>query len=373
MRELLGLKESIKKFVGRNEAIVFPVLKFLLAFVALLQINSKLGYMAKLANFPIALIVALAASFLPINLTLIILALIITANVYALSMECALLVLAMFVILFLLYFRFASKDSVAAALTPMMSVIGIPHTIPVSMGLVGSLSSMVSVCCGTVIYYVLRFISDNAEAIMSREEDTAMSFKEVVSGIVGNRDMVVVAAAFAITVMVVYFIRRSSIDHSWLIAIFAGNITCFMTLLIGNVAAHAHVNMGLAFLGIIISIILNIILQFFCFDLNYNRTEKVQFEDDEYYYYVKAVPKNVLKEADNSGYDRVRRAPERRVERPVYEEESAAKTEVRRRAAEAARNTQRRGATKPADPSKGPFGLSGGRPAGEGRRNGQNN
>ena len=81
----------------------------------------------------------------------------------------------------------------------------------------------------------------------------------------------------------------------------------------------------------------------------------------------------MLKEADNSGYVRVRRAPERRVERPVYEEESAAKTEVRRRAAEAARNTQRRGATKPADPSKGPFGLSGGRPAGEGRRNGQNN
>ena len=29
----------------------------------------------------------------------------------------------------------------------------------------------------------------------------------------------------------------------------------------------------------------------FSFNLDYSRTEKVQFEDDEYYYYVKAVPK----------------------------------------------------------------------------------
>ena len=33
------------------------------------------------------------------------------------------------------------------------------------------------------------------------------------------------------------------------------------------------------------------IIQFFEFNVDYNRTEKVQFEDDEYYYYVKAVPK----------------------------------------------------------------------------------
>ena len=52
MRELLGLKESIKKFVGRNEAIVFPVLKFLLAFVALLQINQSLDIWQSLPISP---------------------------------------------------------------------------------------------------------------------------------------------------------------------------------------------------------------------------------------------------------------------------------------------------------------------------------
>lgn len=36
------------------------------------------------------------------------------------------------------------------------------------------------------------------------------------------------------------------------------------------------------------------ILQFFVFSVDYTRTEHVQFEDDEYYYYVKAVPKMTI-------------------------------------------------------------------------------
>ena len=33
------------------------------------------------------------------------------------------------------------------------------------------------------------------------------------------------------------------------------------------------------------------VVEFFAFHVDYSRVEKVQFEDDEYYYYVKAVPK----------------------------------------------------------------------------------
>ena len=38
--------------------------------------------------------------------------------------------------------------------------------------------------------------------------------------------------------------------------------------------------------------------QFLFFDLDYSRTERVQFEDDEYYYYVKAVPKMYVPTTD---------------------------------------------------------------------------
>ena len=43
--------------------------------------------------------------------------------------------------------------------------------------------------------------------------------------------------------------------------------------------------------GSVISTVIALIQQFLFFNLDYSRTERVQFEDDEYYYYVKAVPK----------------------------------------------------------------------------------
>ena len=70
MNELRALKESIKKFVGKNDAFVIPLLKFAATFIALLFINSKVGYMKRLSSLPITLIIALAGSFLPINLTI---------------------------------------------------------------------------------------------------------------------------------------------------------------------------------------------------------------------------------------------------------------------------------------------------------------
>ena len=41
-----------------------------------------------------------------------------------------------------------------------------------------------------------------------------------------------------------------------------------------------------------------LLLQFVFFNLDYSRTERTQFEDDEYYYYVKAVPKVFISGTD---------------------------------------------------------------------------
>jgi hypothetical protein len=44
--------------------------------------------------------------------------------------------------------------------------------------------------------------------------------------------------------------------------------------------------------GSVVAVIAALIVKFFVFSVDYTRTERLQFEDDEYYYYVKAVPKS---------------------------------------------------------------------------------
>ena len=366
MKQLLLIRDRIKVFAGKNEAYLMPLFKFLLTLLLMLRINSKLGFMTKIARTPIALMVALAGSFLPVNLTIVILALIVTAHVYALSLETAIIVLALFMILFVLYFRFASKDAVGTLLMQGAYIFGIPATIPVSMGLVGSPASMVSVGCGVIVHDVLKYISVNSAdlAKMGEAGSKLGKFKDIIDALLNNKAMFVTVAAYAIVVLVVYIVRRLPIDYCWFLAIGIGNIVGFFVLLVGNSSMKAGISMGGAFFGLIVSVILNIILQFFCFSLDYNKTEKVQFEDDEYYYYVQAVPKRVSSASETDmPVHKVMAA--RETERPVK------KVMVRVPEASAGMNAkapvrQRPEQTK-APRSKGILGLSGGRPAGEGR------
>ena len=82
-----------------------------------------------------------------------------------------------------------------------------------------------------------------------------------------------------------------SIEHAWTIAIIAGTMTNLVLLLIGDLIYDIKLSMLGAIFGSALAILAAKIIEFFRFCVDYSRTEKVQFEDDEYYYYVKAVPK----------------------------------------------------------------------------------
>ena len=58
----------------------------------------------------------------------------------------------------------------------------------------------------------------------------------------------------------------------------------------GEVAQMTAFEIISIFIGIL-ALLIAFVIQFFCFHLDYSRTERLQFEDDEYYYYVKAIPK----------------------------------------------------------------------------------
>ena len=97
--------------------------------------------------------------------------------------------------------------------------------------------------------------------------------------------------AFAITIILVYVIRRMNIDYAWTIAIIVGGLADILILLIGDLMYTTNISILGVILGSIVAFGIVKVLQFFVFNVDYARTERVQFEDDEYYYYVKAVPK----------------------------------------------------------------------------------
>ena len=292
MRNLLEIKELIKRFYSKNEVFIVPVLKILLALIALLNINKQLGYMTRINNIAIVLIVALMCSFLPTGCIILFSALFVLLHLYTLAIEAAVVGFAMFLVMFLLFFRFSPKDSLVVLITPLLLGLRIPYVVPVAMGLLGTPASAVSIGCGVVVYHLVHFVSLSAPSIKALDANEATArLRMVIDGIINNKEMMVMVAAFAFTVILVYIIRRLSVDHSWTIAMIAGTIMNIVILLIGDLMYDTNVSVIGVIFGSLVSLGLCVVLQFFVFNVDYTRTEKVQFEDDEYYYYVKAVPK----------------------------------------------------------------------------------
>ncbi len=295
MTSLLELREEIKHFYGRHELYMKPVLKFLLALASLLLINGNMGYMDTLSNAAIVLVVALMCSFMPRNFIVLVSALFVLLHSYALAMECAVAVLAVFLLLFLLYFRFTPKNTLVVLVTPLLFVVKIPYVMPVIVGLLGGPVSIIAVSCGVVVRFMVSHMADNSAIFSAQDaESDSQKLRLMIDGIMDNKAMLVTIIAFAVTVILVYTIRRLSVDHAWSIAIIVGIAAEAILLLICEFMMDLNFSVAGIIVGCVISFFLCQAVRFMEFNVDYTRTEMVQFEDDEYYYYVKAVPKNAV-------------------------------------------------------------------------------
>ena len=131
------------------------------------------------------------------------------------------------------------------------------------------------------------------------EKDAATS-KIVVAlnQLLGNREMYLVLAIMVVTLVIVYIIRKMSIEHAWAVAIIFGILFEAVGMIAGDMVLGISGKTITILVGSIISCVIAFVIQFLFFNLDYSRTERLQFEDDEYYYYVKAVPKAIVAGTD---------------------------------------------------------------------------
>lgn len=293
MTVLLEWKEKLTRFYGKYEVYILPVLKFVLALAMFLLINQNIGYMKRLAGVPVTLVLSLLCAVLPVNAIVVFAALLCAAHLFALSVEVCAVALVLMLVIACLYFRFAPKDGYYAVLTPLAFSLHIPYIMPISIGLLRNPASIMSVVSGTIMYYFMKSVKENETLLSGTQEEASgpSAISVALNQLFSNKEMYLVLLTLILIAIVVYFVRRLSVNHAWTIAIVTAVLIGLIVLMIGFFALGIKERMIWIAVGNIVSGAIAMIQQFLFFNLDYHRTERVQFEDDEYYYYVKAVPK----------------------------------------------------------------------------------
>lgn len=295
MATLLEIREVMKQFYAKYDIYIRTVLKFVLALITFLMMSGKIGFMQQLRSPLVSLILAAVCCLLPLNGTVVIAGILMLAHAFALSLETCLVIAAILSIIYLLYFRISSNYAVLMIVTPLCFMIGIPYVVPLLGGLLFGPATAVPAGCGAVVYYLLKYMSMNSTSLGAGEvEGGATKVASLIESIISTKELYLCVAAMVLTVLIVYFIRRLSVDYSWELAIGIGSVVNIVVHLTGALMPGVTVKIVPLLLGAVFSAIIAFVVKFFVFSVDYTRTERVQFEDDEYYYYVKAVPKNVI-------------------------------------------------------------------------------
>ncbi len=295
MIPLLKLKDAILQFVGRFELYVMAAYRFVVGYVAFHLIITYIGYMDILGEYPFPLLLALLCCFLPSGVMVFCAAVLILLELYALSPLLCLIVALVFMIMFCAYMRFANRKGMYVVLTPIMSVLGVPFTMPVASGLLGEPYSVISVICGEITYFILRHVTMSETLFLTDDVDTSAVITLAVTEILLDEEMYLYLIAFAAAAIVTFCIRKLAVRQSFLIAAAIGIVVQIAVIGGGEIMlGRTQTSLTPILIGCVVSFLILMILIFFTHGVNYRRVENVQFEDDDYYYYVRAIPKSFL-------------------------------------------------------------------------------
>ena len=292
MTALLEIKQRMKEFYAKYDIYIIPAVKFILAMAAFFTINSQIGFMEKITSPVISVLLALLSSFLPVNMIAVFGSLLMCAHAFALSMEVFAMTAGLLLIMYLLYFRVAPGQGYVLVLTPLAFLLQIPYVIPLVLGLVGGPVCAVPMAFGTMLYYLMYYMKTNETMLSSTEtEGMASRLTYLVENVLNNKAVLMTILIFALVLMVVYAIHRMSTDYAWYMAIGSGAVLNVVLFLTGGLIMQVRISLLGLVIGTAVSVLIALLVEFFVFSVDYSRTEYAQFEDDEYYYYVKAVPK----------------------------------------------------------------------------------
>lgn len=289
---LLEFKEKLKAFYAKGGIYIRYVCNFVLAFLSMFAMSRKIGGNGIISNPLICIALSIVCAFLPVNITVVIVTIYMIINLFTLSLELAMIALGVMIVIYLLYFRFAPKTGFIMILTPILFFLKLPYVVSVVAALTVGMTGIVPAVSGVFIYYIITFAANYSTAISTLDVNNALqNINFIFNNILTNKELVTVVVSFAVVITMIYFIKRLSVNYSAIIAVIAGCVTDALIQIIAFAVLSVNFSIIGMIAGHIAAIIVGLVINFFIMSVDYTATEYVQFEDDDYYYYVKAVPK----------------------------------------------------------------------------------
>lgn len=292
MAQLVYFKEWLTTLYKRHVEIILPILKLLFAFFALSMFQRMFYYNEFIDKPWVFLAVSAVQAFLPISFLYYAISILIMINLWNVSMDIFLGFVIFFIICSLAFIRVDKKHAIIIIATVLLFYLKLEYLLPVLLGMSVGFGAILPAAAGIVTYFLSVYMTDVSTLLTtSTSSSFGMGLQRIVNLILIDKKLLVLLVTFALIIFITTLLCHIFYERAWMFAIFVGNIAMVLLLLFGRLIFELDYTIWRLFLEVILGIGCCYIYRFFREIGDVSRIEKVSFEDDEYFYYVKAVPK----------------------------------------------------------------------------------
>lgn len=294
MNKLISFRNKIESIYLKNSRLFGFIGRMLITFACLMILRASVNFNSVLSSIWAVIVLSIICGFVPMRFLMVIVLAYTVAQVFTLSTALGIVFLIILAVMYLLFFRYAPTYGPALMLMPILFILRIPVLIPILLAIIGPAISVIVVIFGTLFFYLIYFLDMNAATFASTTGTLEFTKVEIlVEGVFRNNEFLLILAVLFAVFMIVHFLKRINYNYSVEIAIAVGT-GAYIVLSIGaELILHTLTTQRLLgfVIGGLVSGALALLINSIFRPLDYSRTETVEFEDDEYNYYVKAVPK----------------------------------------------------------------------------------
>jgi len=305
MEQLILVRQRIIGFYKQFEIAINYIAKFLIGLFIFSRINTLGLYrddftvlFGSSTRHAFVALMSLIFTISPPSIALLLTAVAIAIQLSAV-LEVAVFVFLLLALVIVFYARLAPRHSMLILAMVIGFHFNMPYAVVLFAGLYFGITSMIPVILGTAVWHFLPFftnLAQNVEVITEMDLfEIPLQFIDVFSQIFAQLttdfNWVILGFVFAMVVLAVHLISRIAIDHSKEIAIGSGTVIGIICMAMVIAAIETEMTFGGALVGSIFSALFVWVASFFEGVADYKRVERVKFDDDDNYYFVRIVPK----------------------------------------------------------------------------------
>lgn len=290
MDKTIQIRNTIRKFISTQSKWLLLVGRFVVALVSFGVINLSFGYLEFLRNPIIAIALSLGCAFIPISAGSLVVVAYGLVHLSALSSQVSMAALLNVVLFYAISYFYGARYKYNITYTPISYQIGMPYVFPLTSALFGKGNEIAAVIGGGIFSFFLNAVKESSSAFL--DDTVEISIIDVIlQKMIVNQMFYIYMFAIVTLFFVVYYIKNSKLKHSWIYASAIGLVAEMVIMLAGYLFTGNINKIPMLIIANVICFVIALIITYAFRNLDYDRVEKVQFEDDEYVYYVTAIPK----------------------------------------------------------------------------------